>query len=485
MNKNNNIVKSNNIDKLNYTDNLNNIDKMNKKISVSYLDAKDVNEFFEKLKELNVWIHVDVMDNKFVNNTGVDMKYIKEAKKLGFYVDTHLMVEKPFEDGYIDEALSLGTDSITIHYEISEFELELNRLNEFKTKNKNSDLKIGVAVKPSTDVSVLKKYEEKFDMILLMSVEPGMGGQKYIESTNNKIKEAKNIFKDKIIQVDGGINFDTFINPYLAGADNFVMGSYFSKSNDVLSSYKALEILIEFDKLPKKSDIEFEKRILQIVPNGYGEGDILIGMTSPNLRSLANKHYKNISLNVLKYYINSKIHEHRKFALFCLSKFAKIKNVDLKELVEFVDSNIEKIDNWDLTDEVSPNVIGKYLLTLSDEEKIDKLNSYLNSANIWIKRIGIVSCLALARAGDYTICEKIAKSQMYDDNHLIQKAVGWVLREVYKKHPKEVVKFLSDYNKICKNCKNNKKQEKSIGKFVLSYACEKMSKEEKDKIKGI
>lgn len=457
---------------------------MDKKISVSYLDAKNVSEFFSSLKDLNVWIHVDVMDNKFVKNTGVDMKYIKEAKALGFFVDTHLMVEKPFEDGYINNAISYGTDSITIHYEIDNFEDILDKLNSLKKESKEktkskknaNKLKIGVAVKPNTDIKVLKKYEEKFDMLLLMSVEPGLGGQKYIEDTNKKIKEAKELFSGKIVQVDGGINFDTFLNPYLSGADNFVMGSYFSKSNDILNSYNALEILVEFEKLPKKLNIEFEKRTLQIVPGGYGCDDILIGITSPILRSFAIKWYKTVSLNTLKYFINSKIHEHRKFALFCLSKMAKRKDTNLEELVEFVDYNLEKIDNWDLTDDVSPNVIGKYILTLSDKEKMDKLNSYLSSQNYWIRRIGIVSCLVLARNGDYVICEKIAKKEMYDNNHLIQKAIGWVLREVYKKHPKEIVKFLSE------NVENDKNNER-IGKFVLSYACEKMTKEEKNEIK--
>lgn len=448
---------------------------MGKNISISYLDAKNVNDFFESLKDLKVWIHVDVMDSKFVKNNGVDMKYIKKAKELGFFVDTHLMVEKPFEDEYIDKAIFYGTDSLTIHQEIDDFELVLDKLNIVKKQEESEGkkLQIGIAVKPNTDIKVLEKYKTKFDLLLLMSVEPGLGGQKYIEKTNEKIKEARKLFKDKIIQVDGGINFDTFIFPYISGCDSFVMGSYFSKSKDVVSSYQALEILIQLEECPKKLNVDFEKRILQIVPGGYGFEDILIGISSPELRKFANKFYKVVSLNTLHYFLNSNVHEHRKFALFSLSKMAKSKNVNLKEIVEFVDDNLEKINNWDLTDEVSPNVIGKYLLTLSDKEKVEKLNIYFNSKKFWINRIGIVSCLALARAGDYMICESVAKKYMYSDNHLLQKAVGWLLREVYKKHPSEIVSFLKENNK-----------DKKIGKFVISYACEKMTQNEKNEIKN-
>lgn len=446
---------------------------MDRKISVSYLDVKEnVEAFFKSFVDLNVWIHVDVMDNKFVNNFGVDMKYIKVAKELGFFVDTHLMVENPFEDKYVENAILYGTDSITIHQEIENFDIVLDKLNSLKKKN---NFKIGISLKPGTDIDVLKKYENKFDLLLLMSVEPGKGGQKYIEATNDKIKKARKLFKNKVIQVDGGINFETFSYPYLAGADSLVMGSYFAKSGDILSSFNALEILVEFEKHEKKRNIDFEKRTLQIVPGGYGEFDKLIGITSPDLRKLASKWYKLVSLDTLQYFITSNVHEYRKFALFCLSKMANRKGADLEVLVNFVDNNLEYINNWDLTDEVSPNVIGKYLLALSDKEKITKINSYLSSKNYWIKRIGIVSCLALARKGDYTICEKVARLNLYEDNHLIQKAVGWVLREVYKKHPNEVVKFLSENN----NCKNKK-----IGKFVISYACEKMTQEEKKKVRG-
>lgn len=446
--------------------------KIEGKVSVSFLDSKDVLGVFDIIKDLNVWVHFDVMDNKFVPNTGVDMKYIKTAKNLGMYTDVHLMVENPLGDKYIYTAIENGADSITIHQEIKNFDAVLNRLNQLK---KEHNFKIGVSLKPNTDISKLKGYEDKFDLLLLMSVEPGFGGQKYIESTNNKIKEAKKLFKNKIIQVDGGVNFDTFLNPYLSGADSLVVGSYLVKrgKNEILDNYLALNILVDFETIPKDSNIEFDKKLLQIVPGGYGQNDVLLGITSPNLRKFVKKWYKNVSLNTLKHFIISNIHEYRKFGLFCLSSMAKQKDCNVQDLLCFMNENIVYINNWDLTDEIAPNLLGNYLSTLSSDKIIlSKLEYYINSDNFWIRRIGIVSCLVLAKNGNYSVCENIACKVMYDDNHLIQKAIGWVLRELYKKEPKKVIEFLS---------KSNSK--KKLPSFVISYACEHMSMEEKNIVK--
>ena len=145
-----------------------------KSISISFLDveAKDIPTFFNELKSVNnkvnlnyinskanlkkdlyskfkFMIHFDIMDNKFVPNTGVNIEYIKTAKNLGLYIDTHLMVENPIGERYIEKAITYGTDEITIHYEINNFESVLNYLNEKKEELKkvNRDLVIGVALK--------------------------------------------------------------------------------------------------------------------------------------------------------------------------------------------------------------------------------------------------------------------------------------------------------------------------------------------------
>jgi len=156
-----------------------------------------------------------------------------------------------------------------------------------------------------------------------------------------------------------------------------------------------------------------------------------------------------------------------------MSNMAKKKETNLQELVNFMKEKIEYINNWDLTDEIAPNVLGKYLLTLSNKKIIEELDWYLNSSNFWIRRIGIVSCLMLAKNGYLDICQNVARRTMYDENHLIQKAIGWVLRESYKKNPKEILEFLKE---------NNSK--KKLPRFVISYACEKMTTKEKKEVKG-
>ena len=135
---------------------------------------------------------------------------------------------------------------------------------------------------------------------------------------------------------------------------------------------------------------------------------------------------------------------------------------------EYIEKNMRYINNWDLTDEVAPNITAKYFNTLNVSKLKEKLNEYLNDENIWKKRIGIVSMLPYAKEGNDKIVLWVVDKVIYDEYHLFQKASGWVLRELYKTKKEVVIKYLKE--------KNNKKKVPSI---LLSYACEKMSKEEK------
>lgn len=218
-----------------------------KNISISLLKLKeeDYDSYLshlvsirENFKNLNITIHFDVMDNIFVPNTGIDINKIARVKEHNIYIDTHLMVENP--KAYIDAAIKLGSNDITIHYEIKEFEKWLEYLLE-KKMSLNGNLKIGVSVKPKTDIKVLNKYMDKIDKILVMSVEPGFGGQKYLESANGKIAYIKNNMRDIFIQVDGGINNKTIERPIKEGADSLVIGSYLTDNLDELD--KRLSIL--------------------------------------------------------------------------------------------------------------------------------------------------------------------------------------------------------------------------------------------------
>lgn len=219
-----------------------------KEIAVSILDAKDKNVFLLNLKDFcnkydfenyfNIAIHMDVMDNKFVNNTGIDLNNIKIVKKYGFYVDTHLMVENPIEDEYVKKSIEYGTDSLTIHFEIKDFENEIIKIKKICDEN---NVKLGVAINPDTKVESLVKYKDYFDKILVMSVYPGLGGQRFIENTILKLEEARKVFKDKLIQVDGGIKFENFNKVCKTNLNSIVIGSYLTKAENFETNLLALK----------------------------------------------------------------------------------------------------------------------------------------------------------------------------------------------------------------------------------------------------
>ncbi|WP_117275036.1 ribulose-phosphate 3-epimerase [Mycoplasmopsis edwardii] len=172
------------------------------------------------------WIHYDVMDGNFVPNTAIEVEEIvnidKNAKK--HIKDAHLMVVNPYD--YVEQ-LKNNVDILTFHYEA--IENDLDKFNEFLEKNKH-ELKIGLAIKPNTSVATIKNFLDKLSLVLVMSVEPGKGGQKFMESSLDKVKELKSIRNnnsyDYLIQVDGGINSETGPLCLKAGADAVVAGTF-------------------------------------------------------------------------------------------------------------------------------------------------------------------------------------------------------------------------------------------------------------------
>lgn len=450
---------------------------MKKNISISILNVDNVENFLNNiasyLKKINqisnnsfdLAIHFDIMDNKFVPNIGVNLEYIKIAKKLGLYADVHLMVEKPIEDGYIDRAITLGADRISIHYEINNFEKALQYLNTL-------NVEVGIVVKPDTKVENVEKYIGKFSNLLIMSVEPGFGGQKYIESVNSKFENIKKNYSDISLQVDGGINLETIVKPLEIGVDSFVIGSYLTKSNNIYEKLVELNILKDIILEPRNENLDFSKTILQIVEDGYAKEDILLGVRTPNMRKIAKKWYKHISLGILNTFISSGIHEFRQFTIFSLIHM--LNNDNKSKIYDFVDKHIMYINNWDLTDIAGPNIFAKYLITLDDKDAKYKILKYMSSNILWTKRIGIVILLEYARKKKIDFVLECLSGVLYEEYHLYQKATGWVLREVYKKDPKRAYEYLLENNKI-----------KKLPKILLNYACEKMPKEEKEKIRSV
>lgn len=167
-------------------------------------------------------IHIDVMDGIFVPNISFGFKVIKDIRdKNDYFFDTHAMIVEPIK--YIEEFKNSGVDRLTIHYEACE------NLDQTIDKIKDNDMEVGLTFKPATDINLIIPYLEKIDLVLVMSVEPGFGGQTFMEDSVEKIKilrayiDENNL--DVKIQVDGGIKTTNVEKVIDAGADEIVSGS--------------------------------------------------------------------------------------------------------------------------------------------------------------------------------------------------------------------------------------------------------------------
>lgn len=175
------------------------------------------------------WFHIDVMDGRFVPNISFGFPVMKtvqqHAKK---FVDVHLMIVEP--EKYVEEFINHGADLVSVHYEAC---THLHRTIHFI---QNKGAKAGVVLNPSTPVMMLEDIISEVDLVLLMSVNPGFGGQKFIENTYKKIAETKDLIlansSTALIQVDGGVNLDNAHKLFDAGADVLVAGNaVFSSEN--------------------------------------------------------------------------------------------------------------------------------------------------------------------------------------------------------------------------------------------------------------
>lgn len=184
------------------------------------------------------WLHVDVMDGLFVPNISFGQPVIKFIKKHSQKpLDVHLMIQEPGR--YIEDFKSVGADIITVHQEAC---AHLDRTIQLI---KDAGLKAGVVLNPATPVSTLEDIVQNCDLVLLMSVNPGFGGQKFIENTYNKIKQLKELIRRKnpycLIEIDGGVNLQNAPLLFDAGADVLVAGNAVFKSVNPVGTIKQMK----------------------------------------------------------------------------------------------------------------------------------------------------------------------------------------------------------------------------------------------------
>ncbi len=206
--------------------------------SILAADFANLSKECEDIDESNAdWFHLDVMDGLFVPNISFGMPIVKSIRQMTKKpLDVHLMITKP--ERYIDEFIELGSNILTVHVEAT------NKLNKIIDKTHKSNIKSGIAINPDTPISRIEDYINDVDLICLMGVHAGFGGQKFIEKTYSRLEKLKNLISSRnssaIIEIDGGVNETNFEMLKSLGADVLVAGSFIFKSTDY---NKAIDLL--------------------------------------------------------------------------------------------------------------------------------------------------------------------------------------------------------------------------------------------------
>lgn len=226
-------------------------------------------------------------------------------------------------------------------------------------------------------------------------------------------------------------------------------------------------------EVQKNADKEKAKILSGFFKTGkgqYGEGDIFLGLTVPKSRLIVKKFYKEISLKETEELLHSKFHEERLIALLILVKKYEKNSEEREKIFKTYLNNTKWINNWDLVDLSAPNIVGRYIFENGRKNPVieGKLFDLAHSEDLWEKRISILATFYFIRNGRFAESLQISKILLKDKHDLIHKAIGWMLREIWKRDNKIVEKFIKD-------------NYKEMPRTTLRYAIERMPEEKRKK----
>lgn len=229
-------------------------------------------------------------------------------------------------------------------------------------------------------------------------------------------------------------------------------------------------IIKDLESVSNSQKADILQRFFKTRKGEYGEGDIFVGIVVPNLRAVSKKYFKEMEVDDWKYFISSKIHEYRLFALLSLTYMYETSDETMRgSIYSFYIANLKYVNNWDLVDLSAPNIVGRYL---KDKER-GMLYELANSGNLWKQRVSIVATYAYIKENDFADTLDIAKLLLNNKHDLIHKAVGWMLREVGKRDQGVEEDFLKQYFK-------------EMPRTMLRYAIERFDENKRQEyLKGL
>ncbi|MDO8499890.1 MAG: DNA alkylation repair protein [bacterium] len=221
----------------------------------------------------------------------------------------------------------------------------------------------------------------------------------------------------------------------------------------------ARQIISDLQKLANPAKAKILAGFFKTAPGQYGYGDKFLGVVTPEQRMIAKKYFSVVNFRDIENLLKSPYHEHRLTALFLLTyRFAKADKIERSKIFHLYLTNTDRINNWDLVDVSAPHIVGAWLV--DNNRRV--LYQLAKSKHLWKKRIAIISTLYFIRRNQYTDTLRIAQILLNDEHDLIHKAVGWMLREVGKKNPIILEKFLKKYHN-------------TMPRTMLRYSIEKLA----------